>query len=210
LKDIYRTGFFDTSSILLDLIRQEIIKEASVKGMPSELIFLTNDILMFRIPPANLLKDPVSKGLPEPFIEKYRASVREFFLSYRPTEEDNLKVIEIFVNSQVYEVLRLLRIAILTLNDIEKLKKKGVEDVDEVLYMLRENKMIQTFTDADNNEYYALISDFYLNLGFPSYILETIRSAYNQKSKSNEVLIEYLNILEDTFLNVKEQSKFVY
>ncbi|TFF94119.1 MAG: hypothetical protein EU544_04910 [Promethearchaeota archaeon] len=206
LKDRYRQGFVDLESVLIELIKREIIKEASVKGMPSELIFLTHDIITLRIPPVTLLKDPKDRGLPAHLSEDYRAEARKFFQNYRPSESDNLNIIEAMINPQVYETLRLLRTAIVTRNDLEKLKKKGVDDVDGVLKTLWDNKMIQVFQDERNNEYYALLTDFYIGLMFPKYIVNTIKKEYDQKSKADQVLVEYLNVLEDTYMSLKSEA----
>ena len=207
LKDKYRQGFVDLDGVLIELIKRELIKEASVKGMPSELIFLIHDILMLRIPPVQLLKDPADRGLPAQLAGDYRTEVKKFFQNYRPSEQDNLRIIDIIINPQVYETLRLLRTAIVTKNDLEKLKKKGVEDVDEVLKMLWEGQMIQVFQDEMNNEYYALLSDFHLDLIFPKYLLNIIKSEYERKSKAEQVLVEYLNVLEDTYIAIKSAPK---
>lgn len=207
LKDKYKKGFVDLDSILIDLIKREIIKEASVKGMPSELIFLTKDILMLRAPPEKIIKNPENNGLPVELIENYLTECRKFFQAYRPSEEDNLKLIDVLVNPQVYETLRLLRTAIVTKNDLEKLKKKGVEDIDQVLKILWETHMIQVLQDSRNNEYYALQSDFFLELRFPKYLLSTIKQNYEQKSKAEQVLIEYINVLQDTYLAYKNPTK---
>jgi hypothetical protein len=207
LKDKYKQGFVDLEGVLLDLIKRDLIKETSVKGMPSELIFLTNDLLAIRVPPVNLLTNPVEKGLPEQLGEDYKIETKKFFQTYRPSEEDNLRVIDAITNPQVYESLRLLRTAIVTKNDLEKLKKKGVDDVDEVLKILWDNHMIQVFQDDQNNEYYGLLSDFLLDRMFPKYLLNIIKAEYEQKSKADQVLVEYLNVLEDAYHNLKEAKK---
>ncbi len=207
LKDRYKQGFVDLEGVLIELIKREIIKETSVKGMPSELIFLTNDILMLRVPPVQLLKDPSDKGLPSQLATDYRTEIKKYFQNYRPSEQDNLRVIEIIINPQVYETLRLLRTAIVTKNDLEKLKKKGVEDIDDVLKMLWECQMIQVFQDDRNNEYYALISDFYVDKIFPKYLLNIIKAEYEKKSKADQVLLEYLTVLENTYVNLKSAVK---
>ena len=207
LKDKYKQGFVDLEGILIELIKREIIKEASVKGMPSELIFLTNDILMLRVPPVQLLEDPSDKGLPAILVEDYRTEVKKFFQNYKPSEQDNLRMIDTIINPQVYETLRLLRTAIVTRNDLEKLKKKGVEDIDDVLKTLWDAQMIQVFQDEKNNEYYALLSDFHISLIFPKYLLRVIKEEYEKKSKADQVLIEYLDVLESTYLNLKAAKK---
>jgi hypothetical protein len=38
-------------------------------------------------------------------------------------------------------------------------------------------------------------------------MLNIISSGYEQKSKANKVVIEYLNILEDAYFNLKEEQK---
>jgi len=204
LKDQYREGFFDVDAILMELIKKEIVKEASVKGMPSELIFLINDLFMIRRPPIKLLKNPIDRGLPEKFVEEYNVAVKKFFQQYRPSERDNLKILEeIVADPQVYEILKLLRISIVTKNVLEKLRKKGVDDIDEGLKKLWDNQMIHVFQDTKGNEYYALLTDFYSSLIYPKYILNIIIHQYSVKSKSDSVLIEYLNVLEDTYKPAK-------
>ncbi|MFX1480329.1 MAG: hypothetical protein ACFFCI_19665 [Promethearchaeota archaeon] len=204
LKDKYREGFFDVDAILMELIKKEIIKEASVKGMPSELIFLINDLFMLRRPPTILIKNPTERGLPEKFKDEYKIEVRKFFQKYRPADEDNLKILdEVIADPQVYEILKLLRVSIVTRNVLEKLRKKGVEDIDSGLKKLWDNQMIHVFQDNNGTEYYALLCDFHTSLVYPKYMVNTIIHQYRVKSKSNAVLLEYLNVLEDTYKPTK-------
>ncbi|MFW9879221.1 MAG: hypothetical protein ACFFG0_39580, partial [Candidatus Thorarchaeota archaeon] len=206
LKDRYRDGFFDVDAILMELIKKDIIKEASVKGMPSELILLINDLFMIRKPPINLLKNSSERGLPEKFGEEYKVAVRKFFQKYRPSDDDNLKILdEVIADPQVYEILKLLRISIVTKNVLEKLRKKGVDDIDSGLKKLWDNQMIHVFQDTKGNEYYALLTDFYNSLIYPKYMVKTIIHQYGVKSKSTGVLIEYLNVLDDTYRSTKLQ-----
>lgn len=207
LKDKYKQGFVDLDSVLIDLIKREIIKEASVKGMPSELIFLTNDLLIIRKPPVALLKNPEEKGLPSNIISDYLATVKKFFQNYRPSEEDNLIITEVLSNPQTYETLRLLKMAVVTKSELEKLKKKGVDDIDEVLKILWQNQIIQVFQDKKGIEYYALLTDFNVSLIFPKFLLNVIKMEYENKSKADKVLIEYLNVLEDAYMEHRSKAK---
>ncbi|MFO8018924.1 MAG: hypothetical protein R6U96_09835 [Promethearchaeia archaeon] len=207
LKDKYKQGFIDLNGIITQLVKREIIKEASVKGMASESVFMTHDLMMTRVPPNNLIEDPADRGLPQNLVEDYRIECKKFFQNYRPSEEDNLGILKILIDPAVYETLRLLRTSIVTRNVLEKLKKKGVDDVDAVLKKLWDNQMIQVFQDERENEYYALISDFYLERIFPKYILNRIKREYEQRSKADEVLVEYLTILENTYEAQKEAVK---
>ena len=208
LKDKYREGFFDVDAILMELIKKDIIKETSVKGMPSELIFLINDLFMIRRPPIKLLKNPIERGLPERFVEEYDIAIRNFYQKYRPSDEDNIKIMdEVIADPQIYEILKLLRISIVTKNVLEKLRKKGVDDIDGGLKKLWDNQMIHVFQDTKGNEYYALLSDFYTSLIYPKYMLNIIIQQYGVKSKSEAVLIEYLNVLDDNYRSTKLVSE---
>jgi len=207
LKEVYDKSSIDIDSVLMELIRNEIVKEASVKGMPSELIFLTKDLLLIRRPPIKLLRNLSEKRLSSRLIRDYRSSVESFFQDYRPSEMDNLKIINALVNPQVYETLRLLRIKIVNREELQKLKKKGVEDTAGVLKALYDCQLIKVFQGKDGKEHYALISDFYLGYMFPKYLLNIIKKDYENKSKANPVLIECLDVLETTYLNLKSKKK---
>jgi len=199
LKEQYTEDFFDIEAILNEFIKRDIIKVISVKGMPSELIFLTKDVFMLRVPPINVLENLSSYGLPAQFRKIYRTEVQDYFRKYIPSEEDNLRVIDILIDPDVYEVLHLLRTTIGTMNSFEKLKRKGVGDIYSVLKKLWDAQMIRVFKDENKTEYFVLTSDFYIDLIFPKYLLNAIKLSYEQKSKSNKVLMEFLRVLEDTY-----------
>ena len=86
LKDRYKQGFVDVEGVLMELIKREIVKEASVKGMPSELIFLIKDIVLMRVPPVIILRNPADRGLPSQLVEKYKTDVRRYFQNYQQKE----------------------------------------------------------------------------------------------------------------------------
>lgn len=207
LKDKYKEGFLDIEGVLLELIKREIIKESSVKGMPSELIFLIKDVLVSRIPPLNIIEDPEGRGLPTQLVEMYRNQVKLYFENYIPTESDNMNVLEVLINPQTYETLRLLRTAVVTRNDLEKLRKKGVDDLDNVLKLLWDAKLVQVFQDKNNIEHYVLLSNLYIDLIFPKYLLNAIKEMNDRKFKSETVLVEYLTVLENTYIDIKNATK---
>ncbi|MFX1311193.1 MAG: hypothetical protein ACFFHD_01090, partial [Promethearchaeota archaeon] len=207
LKDRYKQGFVDIDGVLMELIKREIIKEASVKGMPSELIFLVRDVILLRVSPIEILNDPSTRGLPSQFVENYKSDVKRYFQTYRPSEADNLRIIDALSNPQIYETVRLLRTAVVTKNELEKLRKKGVEDLDDVLKTLWDTQLIQVYRDERNVEYYALLSDFYLDIIFPKYLLNVIQTVYDQKSKADQVLMEYLTVLENSYHDLRAAKK---
>ena len=164
------------------------------------------DLFLIRRPPITLLKNPSERGLPDKFAEEYNIAVKKFFQKYRPSDDDNLKILdEVIADPQVYEILKLLRISIVTKNVLEKLRKKGVDDIDSGLKKLWDNQMIHVFQDTKGNEYYALLTDFFNSLIYPKYMVNIIMYQYGVKSKSNSVLIEYLNVLDDNYRPTKLQ-----
>jgi hypothetical protein len=208
LKDVYQQGFFDLESVLLGLIKQDLIKVSSVKGISSEVIFITKDLLISRVPPSDLINDVESRGLPISLKETYKEEVSTFFKEYTTTEADNLKIMsEVILDPQVYETIKLLRVAAVTRDDLEKLKKKGVEDIDFVLKTLWENKIIAVFQDKNGNEYYCMRSDFHIQTFFPDYLIDVLRKAYNAKTQNSAVLVRELELLRDTYLEGQKGKK---
>ncbi|MFW9828356.1 MAG: DUF2341 domain-containing protein [Candidatus Thorarchaeota archaeon] len=206
LKDRELEGIIDLEAILAELVRYEMIKIASVKEIPSELIFLTKDIFMLRVPPDTLFKDPMKNGLPIQFAQSYQEEVQNYFKDYHPTEDDMLKILDNLIDHEVYETLQLLRTAIVTMRDFEKLKRKGVTDIYGVLKKLYDTNMIRIFKDENDIEYYALITDFYVDLIFPKYLLNVIKRLYEQKSKTDKVLLKYLDLLEDVYIDLQSKK----
>jgi hypothetical protein len=207
LRDKFTEGFIDLEATLSELLKKEIIKQVSVKGLSSEIIFLINDFFILRVPPTQLFKDPVNRGLPTQFVKEYLAEVKKFFQDYRPTMEDNIAIVEILINPEVYQILRLLRTSFVTRQDLEKLRTKGVKDIYGALKLLYDVQLIKIFRDENNTEYYGLLTDFYLDLIFPKYLLKVIKTSFEQKSIANKALLEYLEILEDTYYDLKSKKE---
>ncbi len=113
---------------------------------------------------------------------------------------------KILTDPQLYEILKLLRISIVTRNSIEKLRKKGVDDIDGGIKKLLEYNIMHMFQNGQGTEYYALLSDFQISLVYPRYILNIKLHQYDVKSKSSGVLMEYLNVLEDTYRPYKTKT----
>jgi len=204
LKDQYRGGFVDIESTLNSLIKEELVKAVSVKGMPSELVYLIKDILIARAPADALYRDGSSRGLPANLVETYRQEVLSFFSYYEISDEDNLLLLKVLLDGPTYETLKLMREAFVTRDDLEKLKKKGVDDVDAVLRILWDAKMLAIMRDAQSNEYYGLKTDVVVEKFLPQYMVDTIRQHYRTKAKANIVLLEYLNVLQESFLAAKK------
>jgi hypothetical protein len=90
--------------------------------------------------------------------------------------------------------------AIVTKHDIEKLRKKGVEDADRVIKILSELNMIVILTDEKAVPYYGLISDFKITKYFPTHILNLLAKKYKNQSMQPSAVLKTLDLLQETFL----------
>jgi hypothetical protein len=201
LKDEYRGQvFFDIDGILDSLIKMGILKYVSVKGGASDMIFFVQDIIMLRRPPVPIVRDPVGRHLPQSVKNLYIKEVHKFFQEYKISEDDSLKMIhEIILDPEIYQVLKLMRQAAVTRSDLEKLRKKGVENVDRVLKIMWEMRMIVVLQDGKKTEYYGLTSDFLLDRVYPSYNIDTILAAYKNKTQDSKVLLKALDLMKEEF-----------
>ncbi len=199
LKDVWHSGFVDIENIAASLIKEGLAKGASLKGIPSEILFLVGDILISRHPPVLLYNECTQRGLPASLREQYQAEIKTFFAQYKPSDADNLTLLEVLVDPAVYETLTLMRGAIVTRDDLEKLKKKGVDNVDAVLKVMWDKRLLVMLRDDKGNEYYGLRTDVMTQRIFPDYMVNTIRKNYKDKSKADPVLLEHLNILEEQY-----------
>ncbi len=208
MKDQYKEGFVDIENLLAGLVKLGLVKIASVKGLSSDLVFLTEDIMALRVPVVDLIKDPVDHHLPESLKTSYIKEVRNFFEHYVPSESDNLAIIDkVMLDPACYEVLKLMREAMVTRNDLEKLRKKGVDDVDRVLKALWETKMIAVFQDDKNNEYFCLTSDFFIDRFYPRYNIDNIRQQYRTRSQNPNALLKALDMMKEEYYQQAKLKK---
>jgi hypothetical protein len=211
IADKYRNSYVDVESKFSELIKAGLIKEGSIVGkdMSPILIFFTYDIMMFRIPPLEIRKIPNEEGLSDEFFTEFEIVNNTFFKTYQPSEKDNLKMIEIFLNPQLYDVIKILRKLIVDRMQLENLVDTGFLDIEANLKTLEDNQIIYIYKNELGEEYYSLFSDFYIDLSFPKYVLNVVKSIYIQKSKTGKELIEYLNILEKAYIDLKSTKDLI-
>ena len=207
IKDEFKEEEIDIDLIVNSILQNGICKVESVKGYSSDLLFLINDYIISRKPP-KFYRDPSDYNCPESLVADYQIAVKNFFTHYRPNQSDNLNFIDNIILDPVnYVVFTLLRLAIVTRSDLEKLKKKGVEDIDKALDMFKTLQLITVLRDAKNVEYYALVSDIEVSQFFPKYMLNSVRQSYIVKQNSNLALIAHLDLLSEEFLRIHALKK---
>ncbi len=189
----------DLNTILFELVQKEIIEIFSARAERSLLISFMNDIVMFRIPPFNLLKNSRKSGLSDSEFKNYKKDCDHFFEKYIISEDDNLKVIKLLNNYQAFDCLRLLREGAATIKNLEKSRNNDIDNIEKIIQMLKEARMIKSYLDSEGNEYFAIISDFYISYCLPEYILNVIKINYNNRLTTKEVLLKYLDLLENRY-----------
>lgn len=209
LKDQYKDAVvFDIEGIINAFNKIGLIRIASVKGIAANLMFFVQDIMMLRHPPVELYNDPVEHHLPKSLKSAYTNEVKKFFGEYKVTEEDSLAVLEkVILDPPVYQTIKLMRNAVVTRSDLEKLKKKGVDDPDRVLRVLWELGMITVLAESSGAEYYGLVSDFHIDLYYPAYNIDTILKLYQMNAEQPKILMRALELLKDEYYKQHGEQK---
>ncbi len=199
IRDQFKPEYMNFESILRFLRKNNIVRSREVNGDANDVIFLANDILVARIPPVSLYASD-APDLPSKFIEvAHRELVQKFFGQYIISIEDNIKLINLLLDPEIYAVIRLFRQSPLRREDLEKLRDRYNDlDIDYILKILYENNIIACIQDGNRKEYFILITDFIVKKLFPSYIIDKIQNSYNLKTKNNNVLLSILQGIYDT------------
>lgn len=203
-----KTGleFIDIDAILNSLVKLGLIKISSVKGLPSESVFLTSDVFITRAPPVAIIKKSQNEATKSPMARDYLASVKSYFKNYTPTPEDEKVISNIMAETDTYKILNLLRLSVVNRKGLDKLSKQ-IEDMDGALKKVWSAGLIQVLKDKQGEEFYYLKTDIRIEKFYPEYLVNKIRQAYEQKTIANPVLKEHLKHLRDMFIDLKGLEK---
>jgi len=207
LKDQFQDAFFDVETILRPFYNLGLIEGRTIKNM--EYVFLVQDIDIHRRPNLRIIQNLSGSGLPQALHNQFLDEIKLYFTSYYPSEEDEAKLIEVLLDPQVFEVFKLLRIACVTKPQLEKLRKKGVDDIDGTIKKLWDAGMISVLYDDNKNEYYALKTDVKITKLFGKHLINTIKEQYEMRTKPKEILTGHLQILESNYSKFQEDMKRV-
>lgn len=202
LKEKLQIEYLDIDGILNSLVKLGLIKISSVKGLPSESVFLTNDVFIIRTPAAHIIKQAKGKKLSESMSSEYLSNVKAFFQKYIPTLDDEKVISDILADTDTYTILNLIRLSPITRKGLDKVKKK-VKNIDKALKKIWSAGIIQVLKDKSGEEFYFLKTDIRIEKFYPEYLIDIIRTSYNNKTVANPVLIEHLKNLRDVY-----QSQF--
>jgi hypothetical protein len=207
LKDQFQDAFFDVETVLRPFYNLGLIEGRTIKNM--EYVFLVQDVIIHRRPNLRIIQNLSGSGLPQSLHSQFVDEVKLYFTSYYPSEEDEITLIKVLLDPQVFEVFKLLRIACVTKPQLEKLRKKGVDDIDGTIRKLWDAGMLSVLYDENKNEYYSLKTDVKITKLFGKYLINVVKEQYEMKTKPNEILTSHLQILEGNYAKFQEEMKKV-
>ncbi|MBD3186084.1 hypothetical protein GF325_04570 [Candidatus Bathyarchaeota archaeon] len=205
LKEVTGSSFIDIEAEVMRLAKYDLIKQATIRGFPTEVLFLMNILFITRLPPKLIIQEAVQRGMPQDILDEYKQIVTEYFKTYLPIQEDNKEICEIITEPACYEVLKLLRTSVVTTETLEKLKKKGVDDVQKTLNTMMKADLVCELKSSSGQVYYALKSNIRVQKVYPEHMINITRQAHKDHIKSPIVLIEHLKLLKESYLQTVEK-----
>jgi hypothetical protein len=201
LKDTYPIYTIDMEKVAQTLLANEFIKISSVKGHPGRFWFLVRDIIVLLKPPAKLYKKLTPEMLPPALKDAYYNSVQQFFSGYGLNEEKNIRTVQRIFNSvENYNMLTFLRERAINQNDCAKLEADSVFiDTGGALRDLYNQKLVGTFKDEKDLEYYCLIADIFVGQYFPLHLLNLAIDLYQKHVQEPKVLAKALDFLKEEY-----------
>lgn len=203
----------DLREAMAPLMESGIVKVELV-GKTSEMVFLVKDIFGYREPPVDsILK--TKEAIPS-IAEKYEEFLVEFFSppppnkGYNPTLpvddpnspilEDREKISRILAEKLQYRVLISLREQPLTIADISQKTALPESVVRKLLFTLEANKVVIRFEEED---LWGLLTNPRIESFMPEYILPIISKKLSEKEISSEAARRHLELLMQTWGEVK-------
>jgi hypothetical protein len=186
--------------ITLDpFIKTGLVKQDWVEGNTDITLFLLSDFAIYRAPVKKFIEDS-RKNLPSPTLAtKYYQEVANFFINYKPTIEDSLKIASNMINPDKYDYITLFRDRAYPLNKIPRGPGESVEQIGNFLKAMEEDRIITILRDESNVEWVFLLTDVVTDTFYPEYLIEKIRS-YRMEGKLNKnVAIKHLELLEENY-----------
>ncbi len=186
LRDDYGFSTINIDLLLIPFIRENLIQKMSVPGIP-DCYFLIKDLTCTRMPPLDL---PILKSeVPKNILEDYKAKLMAFYANYNSNAEiENKALINLFIDKDVYSLLKTLRQKNLTIIECFNI----LHNKEDLFHELTEKKII---FEAKGMVY--LFSDFRLIKFTPYYLMGKLSERYKEASISYEQYIIHIKLLTE-------------
>jgi hypothetical protein len=186
--------------ITLDpFIKTGLVKQDWVEGNTDISLFLLSDFAIYRAPVTKFIEDS-RKNLPSPTLAtKYYQEATNFFINYKPTLEDSLRIASNMINPDKYDYITLFRDRAYPLNKIPRGPGESVEQIGNFLKAMEEDRIITILRDESNVEWVFLLTDVVTDTFYPEYLIEKIRSYRMEGKLDKNVAIKHLDLLEEVY-----------
>ena len=179
-------------------IKTDLVRQDWMEGDSDISLFLLSDFELMRAPVAQLV-EKARNGIPTPAVaQQYLKEVKNFFITYKPSIEDNKLIAQNMVNPDKYDYIVLLRERSYPISKIPKGPGESFETVRSFIDQLKEARIITTIKDKDD-EWVLLLTDILANTFFPEYLIEKIRKNVLEKNLRKKTAIKHLEILEQVY-----------
>ena len=185
-------------AVLQPLVRSGLCVTEWVEGIPSECVFLIEDAMPVVVPPTNLMKQASAGNMTKP--KRFLNAVRKFF-----TEEPQLLdtaqqevIAELLVDPDAYEVIKLLRNAVLKEEAISTQADISQETMNDLVKRFKKAKLILEDKEAG----LFLLADPTVVTSYPEHLIATSVNRYNKRDVIPRQAARHLSLLREHF---KEQ-----
>jgi len=190
----------DFDILIAPLIKTGLVKSAFVEGIPDECYFLVRDIIAVRGPVENLLNAAKAGELPGGISSKYLNLVESFFKNYTPSIEDSSNISKLIINYDYYSLLKLLREKPVKHDELKEVLSLDNGELNKILDDFKKNNLIEFISDSEGKTWVILISDIKFITFFPEYLIDVIRSKWNEGNIDQSLAIKHLNLLNEEYL----------
>ncbi|MFX0033406.1 MAG: hypothetical protein ACFE9P_12140 [Candidatus Hermodarchaeota archaeon] len=199
LEEKLERSIYNLEITLDPFVKTDIIRQDWIKGDQDITLFLLSDFTIMR-QPAEKVVNEAKDNLPTPYLaQKYLERVKNFFTSYKPTFEDNLKIAYNMTNPDKYDFITLFREKSYPINKIPKSPGETFDEVKEFLYLLEKDNIISIIKDSKGLEWIFLLTDVVAHTFYPEYMIENIRKNVTEKKLKKNIAIKHLELLEQVY-----------
>ncbi len=185
--------------VLDPFIKTGLIMQDWVEGDTDITLFLLTDFTIFRSPVSKLVED-AKKNIPTPEVaSKYLEEVTKYFLNYKPTFEDNLKIARNLMNPDNYDYITLFRERAYPINKIPKGPGESLDQIGTYLKGMEDDQILKVIRDSKDTLWVFLLTDIVVQTFYPEYLIEKIRKDRMEGKLNKNVAIKHLEYLEKAY-----------
>lgn len=186
--------------LLLDpLIKMDLVKKAIVEGIPSEVLFLLEDIFAVRLPPDVNTMKALRSRIPENLATKYEQQVAKSFEKYKVLEEDPETISNFLTNPVQFKIIQALRTSVYTAGELASNLSMEQSTIENALKVLRKADIISEVSDRSGNRYMVQKANPTFLKFFPEYMVNVTRQKWASGMLEDGIAKKQLEVLKEAY-----------